>query len=673
MRKRILSILLTLCMVLALIPTTMVAYASETHSHCICGASHEAIGDHTAADVKDFTAWTSTTSLPDTAGNHYLTADVTISGTWKPVDGTVLCLNGHTITCTGDGIDAITINSGVSFTLTDCKTGNEMGKITHETGKKGSGVYNKGTFTMYGGNITGNTATSEGGGVSMFTSTFTMYGGSITGNTATSGGGVSIWGTFTMSGGSITGNTATSEGGGVSMFASTFTMSGGSITGNTATSGGGVCLYGTFTMSGGSITGNTATSGGGVCYTWSTDSFTVSGNVNISNNNKITSGETRANNVNFKSAIIIDGALANESSIGVNWAWSPWDTFANVTGANGADYSSNFTSDDTYYVIYNDSSSNTIKLKMHDHVGVKIDGQAATCTAGWKDYYKCSVCNKYFKEQTCTTEITDIDAWKTGAGKIAALGHDWKYSANGAVLTASCDRKSTCGVTDKTLTLSATSPAYSGNAAAINIGTTEERTAWEAAGFTLPTTVEHYNGTTKLDSAPTTAGTYTAKVTYEGATTSVKYTITDKEPSTPEIPNYRIIDGADGTFTINTDGTYTIRANGDFSKFVSVEVDGKTVDRSNYTAKSGSTIIIFTESYMNSLSAGTHTIKVNYTDGSTSTSVTVAMKDAANKVITAPQTGDTTPTGWLFALILACGVVLAGITAVSLKKDDVEE
>lgn len=96
---------------------------------------------------------------------------------------------------------------------------------------------------------------------------------------------------------------------------------------------------------------------------------------------------------------------------------------------------------------------------------------------------------------------------------------------------------------------------------------------------------------------------------------------------TPAPVTYKIIEGADGTYALNADGTYTIRANGEFSKFVSVEMDGKVVDSKNYTAKSGSTIITFSKEYMSSLSAGKHTVKVNFTDGSAETTLTVAQKD----------------------------------------------
>ena len=61
----------------------------------------------------------------------------------------------------------------------------------------------------------------------------------------------------------------------------------------------------------------------------------------------------------------------------------------------------------------------------HTHTGEKVDGQAATCVAdGWKDYYQCSDenCAKLFSDAECTKEITDLDAWKAGEGKISATG-----------------------------------------------------------------------------------------------------------------------------------------------------------------------------------------------------------------------------------------------------------
>jgi hypothetical protein len=64
-----------------------------------------------------------------------------------------------------------------------------------------------------------------------------------------------------MNGGAVSGNSASSRGGGVDVFGggATFTMNGGAVSGNSASYGGGVWVAGsgaTFTMSGGEVSGN---------------------------------------------------------------------------------------------------------------------------------------------------------------------------------------------------------------------------------------------------------------------------------------------------------------------------------------------------------------------------------------------------------------------------------
>lgn len=89
---------------------------------------------------------------------------------------------------------------------------------------------------------------------------------------------------------------------------------------------------------------------------------------------------------------------------------------------------------------------------------------------------------------------------------------------------------------------------------------------------------------------------------------------------------YRILDGADSTWTQSTDGTIAIRGNGDFEKFQSVKVDGAVVDAKNYTVAKGSTIITFKEDYLKTLSTGSHTFELVWTDGSAATKFTIAAK-----------------------------------------------
>ena len=76
---------------------------------------------------------------------------------------------------------------------------------------------------------------------------------------------------------------------------------------------------------------------------------------------------------------------------------------------------------------YTDSSDMTCNTCGYDRTvphthgnGVLQSGQAATCTVnGWKDYYKCS-CGKIYADAACTNEITSLEEWKNGDGKIVA-------------------------------------------------------------------------------------------------------------------------------------------------------------------------------------------------------------------------------------------------------------
>ena len=294
-------------------------------------------------------------------GCYYLTQDVEITSTWEPANGVTLCLNGHSITLVGrDHSSVIKVESG-TFTLCDCS--GDSGKITNGYKDGGSQKYpgrgvsvsKNGTFTMYGGSITGNT---EGGVFVGSNRTFTMNGGSITGNTVTgSGGGVYVasGAEFTMNGGEISGNTSSSYGGGVYVYnGAEFTMTGGSITDNVAGAsnenksyGGGVYVQKDaikFTMTGGSITGNKAKYGGGV---WTGASFTVSGNVNITGNVGIDS-KTASNVLRSLGTITIGGkGLKPEAKIGVTYG-NTIKTGEHVTIATGAKDSctaDNFTAD----------------------------------------------------------------------------------------------------------------------------------------------------------------------------------------------------------------------------------------------------------------------------------------------------------------------------------------
>ena len=215
------------------------------HVHCICGGGATSGGHPQHSDVT-YTAWTNdeaasqygdsshtaANSLPKDPGYYYLTTSVTLSDsdTWRPADGTVLCLNGRTVNEFAfykPDFDAITVDSGVTFSLTECAsiqgyiycasrravhTVNNSGTFNMYNGRlrdttstaDGAAVYNNGTFNMYGGTISNNGTSARGGGV-YNASVCNLYGGLITNNG--SGGGVYNNGTLTV------GGTATVTGG----------------------------------------------------------------------------------------------------------------------------------------------------------------------------------------------------------------------------------------------------------------------------------------------------------------------------------------------------------------------------------------------------------------------------------------------------------------------------
>jgi len=176
-------------------------------------------------------------------------------------------LNGGTIrgnawSSAGGGVDVFV---GGEFVMTDGLIYNNA-----SLGAWGGGILLAGTGTMYGGTISYNRANTSGGGIEVYFGTFTMHGGEISKNTALDGAGVAveIGGTFTMEGGLIRENEASMMGGGVAALGASdhwagpgvFTMNGGTISDNNATVGGGVSASngGIVTMNNGTITRNTA-------------------------------------------------------------------------------------------------------------------------------------------------------------------------------------------------------------------------------------------------------------------------------------------------------------------------------------------------------------------------------------------------------------------------------
>ena len=107
-------------------------------------------------------------------------------------------------------------------------------------------------------------------------------------------------------------------------------------------------------------------------------------------------------------------------------------------------------------------------------------------------------------------------------------------------------------------------------------------------------------------------------------TNAATLTVTESTTPSPDPVSYKILDGANSSWTENTDGSLTIRGNGEMEKFQNVKVDGKIIDKKNYTVTKGSTIITLKADYLKTLATGDHTFEIVWTDGSVTTKFAVA-------------------------------------------------
>ena len=121
-----------------------------------------------------------------------------------------------------------------------------------------------------------------------------------------------------------------------------------------------------------------------------------------------------------------------------------------------------------------------------------------------------------------------------------------------------------------------------------------------------------------------------AKLNYDGADvdiinetrtdyfTNCTYDFTFKYVNDEVSPKeYKFIEGANQTYTIDESKNATFKVNAEYSLFENggkIYIDNNLLDNDNYTSKSGSTIITLKDAYLKTLSVGEHTLKVAFSD-----------------------------------------------------------
>ena len=139
---------------------------------------------------------------------------------------------------------------------------------------------------------------------------------------------------------------------------------------------------------------------------------------------------------------------------------------------------------------------------------------------------------------------------------------------------------------------------------------------------------------------------------------------------------YKFIEGANQTYTINKSKDASFRIDADYSLFEDggkVYVDGLLLDSDNYTSKSGSTLIILNDTYLKTLSVGEHILRVVFTnEKEVSTKFIIANDNNQAEIpsltpeIENPNTGDKVVTYIIMGI--ASFVVIGGIGMLSYRK-----
>lgn len=135
---------------------------------------------------------------------------------------------------------------------------------------------------------------------------------------------------------------------------------------------------------------------------------------------------------------------------------------------------------------------------------------------------------------------------------------------------------------------------------------------------------------------------------------------------------YYLVEGAN-QLVITDDGekdSLTFKTNGHIEKLIKVQVDGIDLKESDYELKSGSTIVILNDSFLKTLSKGTHTLRLIYIDNEIEATFMIENNDISesnyitNTSVDNPDTGDN-----LFLYIYIFGICLLGSSIIIIKHE----
>ena len=160
-----------------------------------------------------------------------------------------------------------------------------------------------------------------------------------------------------------------------------------------------------------------------------------------------------------------------------------------------------------------------------------------------------------------------------------------------------------------------------------------------------------------------TADAYAKKIKYdmygnELPATKVRY-LDDKAPE--------ITDGKNAEYTQGKGTGLKFRSTAAYADFIRVEVDGKEIDKANYTVSEGSTVVELKPEYLAKLSAGKHTLAIVSKSGTAKTDFTV-VETGSKKSGGSPKTGNKSELPLILTLIVISGTVIVTVPFTGKRK-----
>ncbi len=157
--------------------------------------------------------------------------------------------------------------------------------------------------------------------------------------------------------------------------------------------------------------------------------------------------------------------------------------------------------------------------------------------------------------------------------------------------------------------------------------------------------VDNANSYTIVTNGSITSGTYTEEPTVAPGYKAVKNDDNTWRVERTSSGGYyyygpsitAVLNGTNKSATDYPGGDYGLvfRSTAAFSTFQGVQVDGKTLAKSNYTAEEGSTVVYLKAAYLKTLAAGKHTVTILSTAGNTSMDFTIGGKSSSPKTFDA--------------------------------------